>query len=245
MTDISFSFPPQASGFGVVVKNAANQAVHSATLETSADIVTLTVDLPWAPYVAEARNGNWSKFYSVQGTQVEDAPGAAETAYLIAEGPAMATDAAADDITFEADPTHGELPSWATIVAGEIVLGAEAGICAWSLEGFFDCDFTEASEVPDAGGTIEVNFSVTRDDAEVDTATATGPGDGENAQTSVAGRAGTAEGGTYLAPGTIACAASCGASDDQPVNIPDGVATPRVGLTITRIALLAYAPEPT
>lgn len=243
-----FTFPSRALGLDVEVTDKDGQAVSvtSPTLELTDDsgnaYIQVALDAADAPYsgsVSSARRGVFA--YSAQGSVALDASiasgggvGASETAYFVATGPVYATDGngAAGNLTFVADDRHGALPSWAAINSGDIELTSDAGTCAFAMVGVYDMDFSSTTP-PNDPETIYGGLTATLDGNQVASVNDAGiPGDGQDAQTTAA-----LPGGGLLV-GSLLSVAGFPGSD-----VTDGTATPRVALTITRIAQAAVLPE--
>lgn len=168
--------------------------------------------------------------------------GAAETAYFVATGPVYATDAGGSDtLVFVADDRHGALPDWSSITSGDIVLSEDAGTTVFAIAAVVDIDFSEASGVSAAPGSLGVGSIVANlDGSEVLNISDAGTvGDGQDLQTSDALRGG----GLLPSSGTLSVGLQPYAKDASDVIVADGVATPRVALTITRIAQAAVLPD--
>ncbi len=58
MPEYTFLFDPAASGLDYTITNRAGVEVEDGTLETDADSVEVTVDLPWGDYVARAETAS-------------------------------------------------------------------------------------------------------------------------------------------------------------------------------------------
>ena len=246
-----FTFPSRALGLDVEVTDKDGQAVSvtSPTLELTDDsgnaYIQVALDAADAPYsgsVSSARRGVFA--YSAQGSVALDASiasgggvGASETAYFVATGPVYATDGngAAGNLTFVADDRHGALPSWASINAGDIELTSDAGTCAFAVTAAADFDFASASGTPDTPDTIGTGgVLATLDGNQVANVSDAGTvADGQTTQTSDAVRGGGLLIGTSLTVGIFPLVDG----------VADGTATPRVALTITRIAQAAVLPE--
>lgn len=162
--------------------------------------------------------------------------GAEETAYFVATGPTDVTDGigAAGNLNFVVDSRYGDLPDWVSLSNGDIILSSDAGTCAWALTGVIDYDFS-ATTPPDSDGVIYASFQVAGG-SPFGVMTA---GDGQDAQTSSVARS-----GGVVVPGTLTAHAFPVAYSDteQITPINDGAGTPRVALTVTRIAQAAILP---
>lgn len=172
---------------------------------------------------------------SIAASEVGSPVGATETAYFIATGPTYATDGggSAGTLVLEADPEHDELPGWASIVDGDIALTDASGTCSLSFAGVFDFDFS-ATTPQTSEGTISSGLLLKLDGQDLGSnMSGSADGDGLDAQTTPVVRAGHVFSGAL-----IACEAYPGADD-----VTDGTATPRVALTLTRIAQAAVVPE--
>lgn len=245
-----FSFANEFGGLDATVTDATGAEVDGSplTLNSTGDG---SLELDEGTYTATVSNtalalGN-AKSVGVLNVAASIAAGgggvgASETAYFVATGPVYATDAAGTDtLNFVADDRHGELPDWVTLVSGDIVLSNDAGTTAFAVAAVCDMDFSEASAVADApgiiaNGVILANLDATEvlnifDDGIV--------GDGEDLQTTDPLRGG----GLLTTAGTLTVALQPVAKDDTDTTIPDGVATPRVALTVTRIAQAAVIPD--
>lgn len=249
MSDLvyTFTFPRRALGLDVVITDNAGQTVAIAddpTLTLTADNGNAYIELslpagnaPYSAAVSSSRVGAFSTEGQVAlAESIADAPGAAETAYLVATGPADISDGggAAGNLNWTADPEHGELPDWVTLVSGDIVLDPSAGACVYNFAGRCDYDFTETTP-PTAGGTLSDSFTITAPGNTDVALTVSTAGDGAALQTSDPS---TQVG--LIGPGTVSVAAY--PSADEGGNIPDGVVTPRAGLNITRNAPAATIP---
>lgn len=248
----SFTFPRRALGLDVTITDNAGQTVSieedPALVLSAANgnaYIELTLpdeDAPYSGAVSSARVGSFASEGSVAlAASIADAPGAAETAYFVGTGPVYATDGsgAAGTIVFVADTEQGDLPAWASVVDGDIVLDEDtAGTCAYSFRGVMDMDFTETTP-PTATGTISAGYylkidgDVLDDTMSDDTTTA----DGEDLQTTNDNRSG------QLLVGSVITVEAYPSADDGG-NIPDGVATPRCAFNVTRLAPGATVPDP-
>jgi hypothetical protein len=173
--------------------------------------------------------------------------GASETAYLVVTGPTYNSDGGVDagtNFNFVADPRHGDLPSWVSVVDGDIVLGDEAGTCAFAMIAAFTFDFSDASGIPDGpDGFISTAWTVELDNINVVTHSESGPestvGDGETIQSTPAARVGGLIVGTNLSVINVAPYAAL----DGETSIDDAAVTPNVAMTITRIAQAPILPD--
>lgn len=236
MAVFNFPFPYQAAGLAVTVKDDDGNTVDTGTLDARAGSSRLDLvhqsSLPLeGAYTGEVESDLLGGVFEVQG-QLDipdslDTPGAAETAYFVATGPVYATDGggSAGTLVFEADDRQGALPTWASIVDGDIELTPEAGTCAFAVNGLFDFDFS-ATTPQDSSGNLQNAFTLNIDGNPFAHNNATKAGDGQDAQTSAPDIF-----GGLLVGALVSCEAYPFADD-----VTDGTATPRVGLTITRLA---------
>lgn len=239
MPSYSFSFDPAASGLPYVVTDRAGVEVDDGTLDSSNDVVNLTLDLPWGSYTARAAAPGATYVstpaFFAGAEQVHTQPGATETAYLIATGPTDISDGsgAAGTLTWEADPAHGELPTWASIDEdNNILLTEEAGGMAYSFAGVYDFDFSATTPQTNTGN-LSVGFTLKIDGAQVFVDTTSTPGNGLDNQTTNAAR----QNGVLPAGSVVLCEASPFADD-----VADAAVSPRVGLNLTRILPAANVP---
>lgn len=240
MPTYSFSFYPEAAGLPYVVKDRAGNEVASGTLPSDDDVI-LTLNLPWDSYQAstEIESGPYqsTQQFSAAG-EVEASSGgvgASETAYFVATGPTLDT-SGNQPVTMEADDRHGALPDWVTIVDGVITLGDDAGTCAVAGKAEVSGNFAAATGIPDTGGYIAV--AVRLHDADYVSQQAQSPGDGENVQAVTSNIA-----GGLIFPGECDVVLEVLADEDGSTPIADGVVTPSVAVTVTRLAQSPVLPE--
>ncbi len=239
------TFPRRALGLDVVITDKAGATVTieedptlvltAANGNTYIQVSLPEADAPYSAACSSARLGAFSTDMTVAlADSIADAPGASETAYLIAT--AVAGDTGDGEVTIDlvADPAHGDLPSWVTVVAGDAVLGAEAGGCFASLIGKVDFDFT-GTTAPDDPGYSRGVFTIKQDGSQIDSEVVDQTGDGENAQTTemVVPVGGFVLGGTISA--TVNAVAFTTAGEGDPVS-PDAATAITLAVNITRVA---------
>lgn len=238
-----FNFPRKYAGRQITITGPGGP--YTATLPAAVDgVVTYSRELADGVYAATDARHRLLTYgrYNITAT-IEAAVGsgvaADETAFFVATGPTMASDGSTPTLTLVADSRHGDLPSWASIVDGAAVLGVDAGTCAFSLAAQYAFDFSGTTH-PSGTGTIAATASLHLDGALVT---------GSQASASQAGDGGASAvltaptvGGLILA-GTVELIGNAYADEDGVTTIDDAVVTPKVALTITRIAQAAMLPD--
>lgn len=245
-----FKFSPEYSGQSAVVRDGAGATVSGSPVALdSSGAASLSLDEGnYRATVSNAplglNNAQTDGVLNLADSIEEGGGGvgASETAYFVATGPIYSTDGngSAGAFNFEADDRHDALPSWASINGdGDITLTEDAGTVAYSFAGAFDYDFSEASAVPAAPGTLSAGAVGKADGITFFNLSDPGvEGNGNVLQASNTTRA-----GGLVAASVISILTFPYASDDEFAGIPDGTATPRVAFTLTRVAQAAVLPD--
>lgn len=231
-------FSPAYAGQSATVRDTTGAEVEGSpvTLDASG---SAQLELPAGSYTAVTSNAALGLGTSTTALTLNlgdsldaDAPGAAETAYLIAEGVAGDTSGNNTDLDLVADDRYGDLPDWVTIVDGAAVLGASAGGCVASIIGQTDFDFT-ATTAPTDPGELGAAYSLKRNGSGfLSTNTGTTVGDGED-EVSLPN---TIAVGNFVYNGTLLAQANAFATDEAEADILDGVVSHTVYVNITRLA---------
>jgi len=243
MADYDFRLSPEYAGKSATVTDADGSEVAGSPITLDSEGAgSLDLSTENAPYTASVAHAGSLPSASAEGTldipESLDQPGASQTAYFIATHAGDTSDSL-EQVTLEADPAHGDLPSWVTIVDGAAVLGADAGGVIAAMEAQTDIDYTATSKPNDPGASV-AHYNIEKNGSGFATGaslangvTLTGTGAATVSLDPV-----TPDGGLVFG-GTITALAAASATDAASAPITDGVATHHINVNITRVSPLS------